>query len=439
MMQRLLYLSLRAISSLRHWVVRRFTRPGLFVLASLVVSAVLGVDTNQTMAYQIFTFLLALLIAAFISSLFLKPRVTAQRNLPRYATASQSFACRITLHNQSGKLQSGLSLLEDMADPRPSFAEFIGTPQTPRNWRGFGQGYRRWRQTVARNNNASTQEQQLPLLPTMGSTEIRTEITPLHRGHVRFAGVTVAKTDPFGLCRACTTISDAQSVLVLPKRYNLPPIPLPGTRQYQQGGVMLASAVGDSEEFIGLRDYRPGDPLQRIHWKSFARIGKPVVKEFQDEFFERHALVLDTSLQSGDDALFEEAVSVAASFVYAIDTQECLLDLMFVEAKAYCYSAGRGQLLAKNMLEVLAGVQANAGLSFTDLHHAVMGRRAELSSCICILLAWDDARKAFIEQLHAMGLPVLALVVSSLPIEKEATPWLRVLEPGNIQQGLALI
>jgi hypothetical protein len=56
-----------------------------------------------------------------------------------------------------------------------------------------------------------------------------------------------------------------------------------------------------------------------------------VVKEYQDEFFERHALVLDTGTRRGEDAAFEDAVALAASFVYTIDTQECLLDLLFVD------------------------------------------------------------------------------------------------------------
>ena len=43
-----------------------------------------------------------------------------------------------------------------------------------------------------------------------------------------------------------------------------------------------------------MRDYRPGDPLRRIHWKSWAKTGRPVVKEYQDEFFVRHGLILDT-------------------------------------------------------------------------------------------------------------------------------------------------
>jgi len=113
--------------------------------------------------------------------------------------------------------------------------------------------------------------------------------------------------------------------------------------------VALASTIGEAEEFVGLREYRPGDPLQRVHWKSFARTGKPIVKEFQDEFFERHALVLDTSTDRGEDIAFEEAVAVAASFVYAIDTQECLLDLLFVGAAVHTYTGGRGQLRAEHL------------------------------------------------------------------------------------------
>jgi hypothetical protein len=91
-------------------------------------------------------------------------------------------------------------------------------------------------------------------------------------------------------------------VIALPKRYRIPPLALPGARKFQQGGVSLSASIGDSEEFLSLRDYRPGDPLQRLHWKSFARTGKPIVKEYQDEFFERHALVLDTGTHRGEDA-----------------------------------------------------------------------------------------------------------------------------------------
>jgi uncharacterized protein (DUF58 family) len=56
----------------------------------------------------------------------------------------------------------------------------------------------------------------------------------------------------------------------------------------------MASNIGQSEEFVSLREYRRGDPPRHIHWRSWAKAGKPIVKEFEDEFFVRHALVLDT-------------------------------------------------------------------------------------------------------------------------------------------------
>src|SRR5206468_1933896 len=83
-----------------------------------------------------------------------------------------------------------------------------------------------------------------------------------------------------------------------------------GARKYQRGGIALISSVGDSEEFASLRDYRPGDPLRRIHWRSVARVGRPVVREYQGEFFVRHALVLDTFAGRPESHVFEEAVSV---------------------------------------------------------------------------------------------------------------------------------
>ena len=117
------------------------------------------------------------------------------------------------------------------------------------------------------------------------------ELIPLSRGPLRFKGTAIARADPFGLVRSFVTVPLPQSVLILPKRYPLPPIALPGVMKYQQGGVALASSVGRSEEFVSLRDYRPGDPMRHIHWKSWARTGRPIVKEFLDEFFVRHALV----------------------------------------------------------------------------------------------------------------------------------------------------
>jgi uncharacterized protein (DUF58 family) len=285
-----------------------------------------------------------------------------------------------------------------------------------------------------RNQVAHIDDTALPALAPRAEAEVRVQGLAYRRGTLRLEGATVARADPLGLFRSLARVALPDKVVVLPRRYNLPHFLLPGARRYQHGGVALASSVGESEEFMSLRDYRPGDPLQRIHWKSYARSGKPVVKEYQDEFFERHALVLDTFTDRGG-AVFEEAVSLAASFACTFDTQESLLDLMFVGTESYCYTAGRGQMQPGSLVEILAGVRACAGEAFRRLHDAVLARRAALSGCILILLAWDEARQALVRTLRQSGVPLKVLLVSEQDIEA-APGWLRVLKPGKIQEGL---
>jgi hypothetical protein len=203
--------------------------------------------------------------------------------------------------------------------------------------------------------------------------------------------------------------------------------------------------VGDSEEFMSMRDYRPGDPLRKIHWKSWAKTDRPIVKEYQDEFFIRHALILDTFQEIEYGEAFEEAVSVAASFACSIQTQESLLDLIFVGTEAYCFTSGRGISHTDRMLEILAAVRPCTDKPFSKLPPLVFERATLLSGCICILLSWDEERKIFIRKLETMGVPVIVLVVTEHPISQsigsDSDGWqprrFINLRPGRIEAGLA--
>jgi uncharacterized protein (DUF58 family) len=258
-------------------------------------------------------------------------------------------------------------------------------------------------------------------------------------------GVAVARPDPLGLFRAFAEVPLPQSVLILPKRYPLPPIALPGTMKYQQGGVALASNVGRSDEFVALRDYRQGDPLRHIHWRSWARAGKPVVKEFEDEFFVRHALILDTFAQYSHSESFEEAASIAASFACTIQTQESLLDLLFIGSESYCFTAGRGVAHGEQLLEILASVRPSQERAFHKLERLVLNHINKVSGCIFVFLAWDKERREFVNKIRTLGVPMLVLVVleSGKDILAEAGPPSErperffVLECGKIEQGLA--
>ena len=383
-----------------------------------------------------------LLFIAVVCSCFFRAQFFATRQLPHFGTVGSSFSYIVHVKNLSRKNQFGLTLLENLADPRPSFNDWLyGQLADERRVRSFKFNQR----TNRAFQRATVKESQLPPLLPGGETETTLEIMPLRRGVLRFNGLTFARPDPLGLFRSFVKTSAVQTVLILPCRYPMAHVALPGTEKYQEGGVALAANIGRSEEFVSLRDYRRGDPVRHIHWRSWAKTGKPIVKEFEDDYFTRHALVLDTFTDDPRSVVFEEAVSVAASFACTIRTQESLLDLLFVGPQAYTFTSGRGLAHSDQMLEILASVSAISGKSFSLLEQLVLDHAAAVSGCIFVLLNWDLPRQELVRKLKMLGIPVLVLVLVEAdgkwelahgPMRDEPEKF-HVLEVGKIEAGLA--
>ncbi len=435
---RVLYWWYRITSGTRYRVGRRLTRAGWMALIALMASFMMGTDTDNTVIYQALPILIFMLATAVVFSFFFRARFAATRLLPRFGTVGQPLYYRVMIHNLTNKTQSDLSYLENLSDPRPSYNEWraaaIADNQKIRPFRISSRRYKR-------HKIANIKEAPVPSMPPKGEVEVRMELEPLRRGVLRFGGVSLARPDPFGLFRGFVKVPLAQNTLILPKRYPLPRIAMPGTMKYQEGGVAMASNIGRSEEFVSLREYRRGDPYRHIHWRSWAKTGKPIVKEFEDEFFVRHALVLDTFIDDPRSEAFEEAVSVAASFACTLITQESLLDLLFVGAQAYCFTAGRGLAHADQMLEILASVRVSPEEPFGKLETLVVQHAAAVSGCICVFVTWNDERRRLVEKLAGLGVPTLVLLVvepgMKPDLSREPFGDMHVLEAGKIEEGLA--
>ncbi|HMJ92234.1 MAG TPA: DUF58 domain-containing protein [Candidatus Acidoferrum sp.] len=416
-MTRLAYRIYRIVSSLRHWSMRRFTPGGWLAAVALLLTAGMATDTEQSLGYQAFAFLACLWFVALACAPFFRLRFEAERTLPRFGTAGQPLQYHITVKNLGRMAQGDLFVFEDLADPRPSFEEFLRETKSTSRRKSF----RFAKSSPVRRLHPPKAQSLAPLLPNAEATaEMR--LLPVKRGVLHLRGVSIARPDPLTLFRAFVSVAAPASITILPKRYPLPNFALPGAARYQQGGVSFASSVGESEEFVALRDYRHGDPMRRIHWRSWAKVGRPVVKEFQDEFFVRHALILDTFTEPDNVPVFEEAVSIAASFACSIDTQESLLDLLFVGPQAYCLTVGRGVAHADQMLEILAGVHTCSEKSFAALEQIVIEHSALVSGCICIMLTWDDARQQLVRKLESLGVPLLVLVLREVKFQPMEPP-----------------
>ncbi len=443
---RWLYLGYRRSAQIRHRFGRKVTRAGLLMLGIAFAAGGLGLDTNLSMAYQLFTLLAAMIVLALLWNFARPPVIPVERILPRLATAGTPFRYEIIASNPLRKPLRGLALLDDLGDPSPGMEEFINTPEPGEQKRNIFDRlfvYYRWMWLTGRREQPAPAEQPLPVLARGGVASVQMELTPRRRGYLRFLATEITSTDPFGLFRSRRRVSNPQSILVLPKRYPSPRQALPGTTAYQLGGVTMATSIGESGEFVSMRDYQRSDPPRRIHWKSSARADRLIVKEYEDEFFMRQALILDTFQDSQPDEVFEEAVSVAASFACTADTRDSLLDLMFVGPQAYCFTAGRGVGQVEQMLEVLACVQGTTEPRMEQLSELVARHLAEVSGCVCVLLAWDDSRQKLVAQIKRAGVPVLALVVAREEVLLDPGPMrddpgrLRLLPVGRVAEGLA--
>ena len=165
---------------------------------------------------------------------------------------------------------------------------------------------------VGRFGHASLQLAPLPA----GATRDAAYVFPSHRRGLHPVGpLTVDIEDPFGLVRSTRDQPGEQTVIVLPRTWLLTPLPPAPGDEPERGVRALASNSTVDEEFAALRPYSPGDDIRRIHWRTTARLGTPVVRQFDQPWQLRTTVLLDVRRGAHDADTFERAVSAAASVV----------------------------------------------------------------------------------------------------------------------------
>jgi uncharacterized protein (DUF58 family) len=449
--RRLLFYNFYVVYRLDRWTKDRFTPLGLLVLGGLFVAAMFGVNTRASLSYQLAGLWFALLVVALGSAVAFRARFSARRVLPRYATVGEPLRYPVWITCTSAQPQRGLILAEALRVDAPTEREFRQgwrAEEARRNWFDRNVGYPRWASVMRLRQGARREERALPDLAPGRPARIDLRLTPTRRGHVRLPRLDVLRPDPFGLFRARSRIACADSLLVLPRRYPVSWRDLVGVTRERSGGASASETGGGYEEFMSLREYRPGDPIRHIYWRGFARHGEPIVKEFHDVCYARQALVLDTALpDDGTRVQFEEAVSVAASFACAAPTGRSVIDLLFAAPEPQRVSSGPGIATRERILEVLACVEPGAAEGLEILREAVVSCAGELTGAVCVLLDWDEPRQSLVTALRRMGLDLLVLIVAPSGDSGDPHPGpmadcpgrFRVLEPGQIAEGLAAL
>jgi uncharacterized protein (DUF58 family) len=134
-------------------------------------------------------------------------------------------------------------------------------------------------------------------LPARGSTVLDLNVPTQRRGRLRLGRLVVSTYYPLGLFYAWCYLDTEAECLVYP-RPSSPWTPPPGASERGQQDGEHGRGIDD---FVGLRNYRSGDPPKHLHWRALARGQGLLTKEFGGEQAQRLWLAWDQTPGSNDE------------------------------------------------------------------------------------------------------------------------------------------
>jgi uncharacterized protein (DUF58 family) len=212
----------------------------------------------------------------------------------------------------------------------------------------------------------------LPSLRPGRATTVGVHVPTGRRGRHTLGPWRLERVDPWGLAVRTVARVTAVDVLVLPRVHDVAVSALP-----------MAEAQSRSAEEAGtthvatLREYVVGDELRQVHWRSSAKTGHLMVRQYVDSRRPGVDVVLDTHADAYvDAAAFEEAVDAAASIAVSVATTG--VPTSVATSAGASARAGRGR--HAGMLELLAEVEldgSDTGRPADQSPGTAVGRRGD--------------------------------------------------------------
>ena len=234
-----------------------FTREGRIVVLLAVGVGFAAINTGNNLLYLLLGWILSFIIASGVLSESTLRGLVVERRPPPRVFASEPLLMEVVIANQKRRRASYSIEVEDLAGDAPidKRCYFLKIPEGKQQRTSY-------RHTFVR------------------------------RGRYTLSGYRLATKFPFALFRKSRDVAAPLDVLVLPARI---PVSRPPPRAAEHGDASL-ERLGRRGEFHGLREHRAGDDRRDVHWKSSARTGRLLVREYEDERARRLVIAVDNAL-----------------------------------------------------------------------------------------------------------------------------------------------
>ncbi len=396
------------------WYIRCFTLPGrMIVMVSplLFGYTLLSVRTP----IRILAFAVAAIFAVdFFFGLTFRPFLRIRRSAPPRARAGSEVEIDYELYNRRTLLPAVDVELD--AYFRDKGLEFVTDPAS------------------------------VNMIPGRRRQALRARVVARRRGLYTLPAPIADSRFPLALFKWSCRDGNTEKLHIYPAFHPLLDLVLPVGKRFQREGTSRVSKVGESLDFAGCRDFRSGDDPRHIHWQSTARTGKLIVREYQEEYLSRVAVIVDTCVKPPSFSFrlrktlkpeypqLEAAISLTASLADFLARGDFVIDFFAAGPEVYHFKGGRSLACLDSILDILSCLEPNINKPLEALTPMIMDEITGIGSAVVVLLDWNEERKLLIENLKRHGVALKLILIhghEETMIPEEATYF----SPDDILKG----
>lgn len=279
------------------------TREGWIFVVSVFFLLAAAISTGNNLLLLTVSMLLSIILTSGIFARNTLRSVTVSLKLPENVFEGERVPVKVSLRNQK-RFVPALSLtVEDEAA--------ISGRSVVSRAAAFVSGRRRW--SGGEEDPGRSVLRHPAYFPWIPPRSMRSELVSQffpRRGLYRLEGFRLSTRFPFGFFVRGERVAAEGHVWVYPSVYEISSdlhlLPfLPGRRE--------SSRAGHGESLFAIRRHREGESVRLVDWKSTAKTGELMAREFARDEENSFCLLLDTMVGGGETDRFEKAVSLAAS------------------------------------------------------------------------------------------------------------------------------
>jgi uncharacterized protein (DUF58 family) len=272
------------------------TREGWWYFGVMVVLLITGLYQQVNLILLVSTLAAGPFLTSWIGSRAFLRRLSVVRRAPPYVFSGDPLAVDYTLENGRRWTAALALFMEDSLVPMDRAA---GSGLSPHVF--------------------------FPRVPGNGRARTQWQSPSPRRGVYRFRDLALGTRAPFGLIERRVTIPLDDDLVIYPRIGQLTRRWFQLQRQASENRMgKRHDRSSQQEEYHGLRDYRSGDSPRWIHWRTSARRGELMVKEFEQQNEQELALLIDPWLPRTKVAPeLREAMEQAISFAATVCLESC--------------------------------------------------------------------------------------------------------------------